>query len=223
MLLPLGAPFAVRSADPEGALETDLMVSFRERRGAVEFQALYDRASPGLLTWITRQARSRRLPHDPADLLQDTFVNIFRYAHGFRDDQAASFRVWSRQIATNVVRRASLRSGTAASLQALPSGFREPQDRHAGPSECAASIEEMRSLARAWMVLLAHYAEAFATLRDRERRALDMIEIQGLSYAQAAAELGVGSSNMKMIVFRARKRIRAQIALRLESSPVEAL
>jgi hypothetical protein len=44
------------------------------------------------------------------------------------------------------------------------------------------------------------------------------VEIRDFSYAQAAADLGVGPSNMKMIVFRARKRIRAEIARRLGSA-----
>ena len=198
--------------------ETRLMTSFRERRGSLEFQALYDFASAGLLNWIAGQVRGRRLTLDPLDLLQDTFVNIYRYAGGFRDERSVSFRVWSRRIAMNVVRRASLRSGAGIAWQSLAEERHEPADRRSGPSEQLSGGEEARSLDRAWMLLLSLYAAAFATLRDRERTALDLIEIHGRSYAEAAAELGVGPSNMKMIVFRARKRIRNEIARRLENA-----
>ncbi|SRR5260221_649479 len=194
------------------------MAVFREQRGSLEFQALYDVASAGLLAWIAGQVRSRRLALDPVDLLQDTFVNIYRYARGFRDEQTASFRVWSRRIATNVVRRASLKTGAGIAWQSMSEGTQEPVDRRVGPSEQAACVEEERSLGRAWMILLGYYAAAFTTLRDRERRALELIEIHGHSYSEAADELGVGPSNMKMIVFRARKRIRTEIARRLDSA-----
>jgi RNA polymerase sigma-70 factor (ECF subfamily) len=192
------------------------MAIFREQRGSSEFQALYDFSSAGLLTWIAGQVRSRRLALDPVDLLQDTFVNIYRYARGFRDEQSASFRVWSRRIATNVVRRATLKTGAGIVWQSISERTPEPIDGHVGPSELASRVEEERSLGQAWMILLGHYAAAFTTLRERERRALDLIEIHGHSYAEAADELGVGPSNMKMIVFRARKRIRTEIARRLD-------
>src|SRR6185369_8018497 len=92
--------------------ETELMVRFRERRGPEEFQALYDGTRAGLLAWIAGQVRLRGLTDDPVDLLQDTFVNIYRYPRGFRDERASSFRVWSRRIATNVCRRAASRGST---------------------------------------------------------------------------------------------------------------
>jgi DNA-directed RNA polymerase specialized sigma24 family protein len=68
------------------------------------------------------------------------------------------------------------------------------------------------------MIVLVHYAEAYQQLSARDRQALDLIEVQGLSYASACRRLSVGLSNMKMILFRARRRIRARIAERLEAS-----
>jgi RNA polymerase sigma-70 factor (ECF subfamily) len=148
---------------------------------------------------------------DPVDLLQDTFVNIYRYAGTFRNEQPTSFRVWSRRIAMNVVRRARM----PRREDPLPEGSFEPADRRSGPSESASSLEQSRELAGAWLILLGHYAEIVLELRERDRVALGLVEVSGLSYAAAAARLGVGASNMKMIVFRARKRIRREIARRL--------
>ena len=186
------------------------MARFRDRRGATDFQALYEFTRAELLAWLTVIVRGRRLPQDPLDLLQDTYVNIYRYAAGFRDERDSSFRVWSRKIATNVVRRAMTR-GREWKLEDFPKGVAEPADRRAGPDEQICRDEEARSVARAWMLLLGHYSRAVETLRDRDRLALELIEVRGLSYVEAAAELGVGGSNMKMIVFRARKRIRAEV------------
>jgi RNA polymerase sigma factor (sigma-70 family) len=215
-LPPFSPPVPRPASDAERAgLETELMARFRDGHSPSDFRALYDLAGADLLSWITSQVRSRRLGVDPVDVLQDTFVNVYRYAEGFRDERTASFRVWSRRIATNLVRRALSRPGASRSLQSLPEGAQEPADSRPWPSESASRVEESRSLDMAWMILLCLYAAAEETLADRERAALRMIEIEGCSYSAAAAALGVGASNMKMIVFRARRRIRAEIARRL--------
>ena len=59
----------------------------------------------------------------------------------------------------------------------------------------------------AWMLFLCHYARAWRDLSQRDRRTLHLVEVEGLSYDQAGSILQVGRSNMKMIVFRSRKRI----------------
>jgi DNA-directed RNA polymerase specialized sigma24 family protein len=78
--------------------------------------------------------------------------------------------------------------------------------------------EDRRAVLAAWMIVLVHYAEAYEQLSTRDRQALDLIEVQGLSYATACRKLSVGLSNMKMTLFRARRRIRARIAERLEAA-----
>jgi DNA-directed RNA polymerase specialized sigma24 family protein len=71
------------------------------------------------------------------------------------------------------------------------------------------------------MILLALYATALRSLSHREQAALELVEVEERTYADSARILRVGRSNMKMIVFRARKRIRAEIGRRLaQSAPV---
>jgi DNA-directed RNA polymerase specialized sigma24 family protein len=69
----------------------------------------------------------------------------------------------------------------------------------------------------AWAILLLQYARAWEQLGPRDRLALELIEVQGCTYAEASARLGVGLSNMKMIMFRARRRIRAAIGGTLDA------
>ena len=57
---------------------------------------------------------------------------------------------------------------------------------------------------------------ATQVLGERDRAALHMVEVEGLTYAEAGRRLGVGRSNMKMIMFRSRKRIRAHIQRAME-------
>ena len=140
--------------------------------------------------------------HDaaPADL-------VFRNGVVYTVDAARS---WARTVAANVVRRARVRS-RGWSLTALPEGLDEPADVRGGPSALLAGEEQRRSLAGALVLLLLHYAAAYERLVPRDRRALQMVEVERRGYAEAGALLHVGRSNMKMIVFRARKRIRSHM------------
>ncbi len=201
-------------------LETALMALFRDEREEAAFAALYEFAAADLAAWIElllSGAGRARAVLDPAELLQDTLVNVYRYADGFRDEHARSFRVWTHTIATNLLRRSCTRR-ERGSWQALPEGVHEPRDPHASPTEELVQREDQRSALAAWMIVLVHYAEAYEQLSARDRTALDLIEVQGLSYAKACGRLAVGLSNMKMILFRARRRIRARIAARLEAA-----
>ena len=218
---PAGLPLADDRARDEGVRETRLMVAFRERAEPAAFEELYLSSRAGLLTWIQYLLAVRREGGDPADLLQDTFVNIHRYAHTFREDLGDGYRGWARAIAGNVVRRASRRrSLSLCSLAEL--GF-EPQDRRAAPELESATREEVLHLGKAWMLVLLHYSRAWGLLSARDREALHMVEVEGLNYAETGERLGVGPSNMKMIVFRARKRLRAHILRAMTpSAPVRS-
>ena len=191
--------------------QTALMARFRDTREPQAFEDLYDSARAGLLTWIVQRMATSGLDADPTELLQDTFINVYRYAGTFRDERGNTFRGWARTIAANVVRRARGRRRPALSFQALPNGVFEPTDEREGPHDTLELDEQRRSLARAWVLVLLHYAAAAQELSERDRQALHLVEVEGLPYAEVARRLRVRSSNMKMIVFRSRRRIRARM------------
>lgn len=193
------------------------MLRFQETCSEEAFTALYQATAQDLEAWIRRMARQQRSRREPAELLQDTFVNIYRYAASFRDGVGGGFRGWARTIAANVVRRSTQRTGADRAVE-LPEGPGEPVDPRPGPEKSCAVAEESRDLRAAWGILLLHYAAAFETLSPRDREALEMVEVEGKTYAEAGALLRVGRSNMKMIMFRARKRIRAHVLAALASA-----
>jgi RNA polymerase sigma factor (sigma-70 family) len=181
------------------------MALFRDTGSEEAFEALYRHARLRVQDWLS--SLTRRFPRslDPADLLQDTFVNVYRYPASFRDERATSFRSWVRTIAANVLRRAL--DGSSERAARLQEGLREPVDSARGPHGAAEQLEELGHLGEAWSLFLRHYAAAFERLSERDRRALHLVEIEGCSYAEAGAALGVGPSNMKMIMLRARRRL----------------
>ena len=193
-------------SERDDRIDTALMELFRAERCQASFEDLYEHSSARVLEWLRWRVRVQGARLDPLALLQDTFVNVFRYAGSFRPAERGGFRAWVRTIAANVVRRALSRSGTPW-LSMDAEGAPELVDRGHGPVRRLADVAEAGELRTTWSLFLAHYLRAFASLRARDRRALELVEVEGRSYAEAAAELGVGGSNMKMIMLRARQRL----------------
>jgi RNA polymerase sigma factor (sigma-70 family) len=187
-------------------LDTELMALFRDTHAEEAFDALYEHARGRVFQWVRWLVRQRRCSVDPIDLLQDTFVNVYRYAHSFRSDTKKSFRSWVRTIAANALRRA-LSVLANASSQGLPADLQEPVDPAVGPEVRMIEGEETVALKEAWVLFLQQYVAAYDSLSDRDRRALALVEVRGFTYAAAATELSVGSSNMKMIMLRSRRRL----------------
>jgi len=181
------------------------MALYRDTRDPETFEALHAFAGTSVLAWIKSLLGRESTGLDPLEVLQDTFVNVYRYPAAFRDDHGGSFRVWVRTIAGNVVRRGALARARAALHESSESA--ELEDRSVGPIEAIVEEDEAQSLRRAWMLLLHFYAEAWKELSQRDRRTLHLVEVEGLSYHEAGKILAVGRSNMKMIVFRSRRRL----------------
>ena len=190
------------------------MLAFQRDRSERSFDELYRATAPGLLSWIEQLHAQRRLAADPLDTLQDTFVNVHRYAGTFQSERAGGFRAWARTIASNALRRARRRPQTAGVLfSELGDNVPEPADAAAGPFRAARFAEDSARVDAGYTLLLLQYAAAFETLGPRDREALHMVEVEGKTYAEVGSALGVGRSNTKMIVFRARKRLRAAIGV----------
>lgn len=191
-------------------IDTAVMALFRDTRDSLAFECLYRRTSAAVLEWLRRLMGRDSRSLDPLEALQDTFINVYQYSARFRDERSDSFRVWVRTIAANALRRACGRvprqfeSDEAANRPEPVAPGAEPEARLCG-------LEDQRRLALSWMLFLDHYGRAFALLSDRDQAALTLVEVEGLSYAEAAARLAVGSSNMKMIMFRARQRLLAHM------------
>lgn len=203
-------------------LETALMAGFRDAPGEESFEALYRFTEPVIRRWVQATLGDRGRRADPHEFVQDAFVNIYRYAGSFRDEHPGSFRSWAQAISRNVVRRAFLRP-RGTSLEDLPRGLDEPADQRVGPLEQLSGKEQGGRMARALVILLAHYSAAYAQLSPRDRLALHLVEIEGLSYGEAGTRLRVGMSNMKMIMFRARRRVRGHMnrAMGIEEARAE--
>jgi RNA polymerase sigma-70 factor (ECF subfamily) len=189
-------------------LQTALMLGFRDTRRTDLFEALYRLSFRQVHTFVsvTRRGSARAL--DPDDLTQEVFLNVYRYSSSFKE-QSGGFRGWCLTIARNVISRKAREHLRRAMLPLAESS--DPADSSAGPRELSITQEEALSFHRAWRTYLLAYAAAYRELKPRDQEALRLVEVEGLQYREAALRLGVGLSNMKMILLRARKRIWRQM------------
>ena len=133
-----------------------------------------------MLQWIQSLVRRARSPLDPHELLQDTFVNVYRYAGSFRPEASGGFRAWARTIASTSMRRARRRPRTfgVAFSDLDGEGIPDIEDPVRGPVDSAAQVEEVRDLRKAYALMLLQYAQAYGTLKERDQRALAMVEVE---------------------------------------------
>lgn len=180
------------------------------------FQAGQDEAASfeGLFNlyygWV-RRFLSRRGPSEPdrSDLVQETFLRLYRALPTFRGD--SSFDTWLLRIAMNVERgyrrsQTTLkRSGKPQSLPEIGELSDEGEDRESGihlaaddPDPLAATLSnEQRALLR----------KAVEELPPQQRRSLILRLYYDLSYEEIAALLLISVSTVKSHLNQARMKI----------------
>ena len=151
------------------------------------FRALYDRTSRALWAYLARVTGS----HDAADdLLQETYYRFLR-AQG-RHESETHRRNSLFRIATNLARDGWRRSAHAHTVP-LPDGARgEPRAQ----VDVAGDAERRADLSR-----------AMRHLTPRERAMLWLAYAHGSSHRDIASTLGVKVASVKLLLFRARRKL----------------
>jgi RNA polymerase sigma factor (sigma-70 family) len=141
--------------------------------------------------------------HDPErrrDLVQEAFTRALAKLPTLRE--ASLFRPWVLQIARNAAID-DLRSRSHARLEPIDDERWMPACSDDGPGPVA----EARDLTSAIQA-------SMATLSARDAAAISMVAHLGFGPAEVAAVLDVSYGNAKVVVHRARSRLRQALALR---------
>ncbi len=197
------------------ALATTLMDAFRRTGDAAVFEQLVSLVQRRLQRRIGARLRALGLGLDPEEVLQDSLVNVYRYPDRFDAGRPGAFRAWSSTIVDNVIRRQlrKARSGPELQLRTDEQLSQECDPRVGEPSARAEHGEEYAATCRAFALLLGWYLDAYHGLSERERFVLQMVEVKGLRYAEIAKVLRIRPEALKMVVFRARKRIHERLTV----------
>lgn len=208
------------SESKRDGLSTRLMEIFRLHRSRAAFGLLYELNGHNLLQQVVGRLRRYQSKADPSDVLQEVFVNIYRYPHRFNCERDDAFRVWTATIVRNTVLkhlRSLSRSGRAeVPFEDLP----EPSSPRQGePLRGVIDGESQRECGRVYLTYLHLYLRFYQMLSDREQLAIHLVEVDGLSYRDAARELGIKLENLKMVIFRARRKIHRSMRRVFEGLP----
>ena len=185
------------------------------------FGLLYELNCHHLLVQVAARLRRYQSKADARDVLQEVFFNVYRYPHRFDSEREDAFRVWSATIVRNTVLK-HIRSQKGAGRRTevpFEDLSDQPETRAVSPLGGVIESESRANCVRAYLTYLQLYLRFYQMLSERERRALHLVEIDELGYRDAAAELGIKLENLKMVVFRARKKIHRSMRRVFEGLP----
>ncbi len=160
------------------------------------FRGFYDRNARGLWAYLSRVTGDRQLADD---LLQEAFYRFLRAASNSpgeeRFDSDAHRRNSLYRIATNLAVDARRRSFArpAASITGDDVEAVAASGRSGNHGDDAARRTDVN--------------RAMAQLRPRDRAMLWMAYAEGASHDEIAGAIGVQPSSMKLLLFRARKKM----------------
>ena len=166
------------------------------------FNRIVTRYQNQVVNLATRMLGSRAQAEDVA---QDTFVSAYRSLARFR---GGNLRSWLMRIAANgsrdILRRRRRRPESSLE-EYLESPSFQPVSDEVSPDEAAQRSELNSELQR-----------AILTLSIDQRTTLVLVDVQGLSYAEAAEALDVSVGTVKSRLSRARSRVRDELMKRRE-------
>lgn len=184
-----------RASPGVGDAGDDAAVIRRSRDEPEHFAVLFRRYAPEVQRYVRR-----RIGADAADdVVAETFLAAFRQRDGY-DLKRENARPWLYGIATNLIGR--YRRSEIQQYQMLARTGRDPvTEPFTDRVDAAVSAEGIRG----------QLAAALARLPAAHRDTLLLVVWGGLSYAEAAAALGVPTGTVRSRMNRARTRLRRSL------------
>jgi RNA polymerase sigma-70 factor, ECF subfamily len=153
------------------------------------FRLFYERTARPVWAYLSRMSGDAKLADD---LLQEAYYRFLRANVTLESD--AHRRNYLFRIATNLVR--DLRRRPRVAESPLADGIGDIE--HADPQSADAANGAVRRL---------DLARSMARLKPRERELLWLAYAQGSSHKEIAETLGLKSASIKLLLFRARRRL----------------
>jgi RNA polymerase sigma-70 factor (ECF subfamily) len=157
-----------------------------------DFEAVYQAYAP----MVRRTVWSLGRAEDLDDIVQEVFVRLWRHWGQF--DGRSERKTWIYRVTINTARshwrsRGRLKAALQRFWTALPR------------AQAAAPAQEAWDLDRG-------LAAALARLDPRQREALTLVHLEGLSVAEAGQAMGVPEGTVKSRLFHARARMQALLS-----------
>lgn len=181
--------------DPQG--ETLTALATRARLGGeADMHRLLEKSYPVVRRFALLQCGD---PADADDLTQEVLIRMVRRLETFKGE--ARLETWLYAMSRNGALDRARRAGRRETRAVDPVVLEElAPDAQAGPEERFEAMELRRLLQ-----LL------FSELPERQRTAFDLVELQGMSSADAAEVMGLEPVSVRAHLFKARRRMRERI------------
>ncbi|MEV0968980.1 MULTISPECIES: RNA polymerase sigma factor [Microtetraspora] len=160
----------------------------------VAFEAFYRRHFEAVTRFLARRVGD---PHAVADLTADVFLAVLDSAHTYRPGKGSEI-AWLYGVARNTMLAERRRSARESRANSRIAGRRLLESDDVSRLEDRIDAE---SPARRAM-------EAMAGLPENDRALLELVAVDGLSPAEAAAALGIRQGTARVRLHRARRALR---------------
>jgi RNA polymerase sigma-70 factor (ECF subfamily) len=178
------------------------------------FADLVDAYSPGLMRMAMMFVRDRVVAED---VVQDTWIAVLRGIDRF--EGRSSLKTWILRILANRAKTRGTREARCVPFSCLgPDDADEPAadlGHWSGPPRSWAGAPEERLLARE---TLEHLRRAIEALPSRHREVIVLRDVEGWDGVEVCAALGLSEGNQRVLLHRARSRVRAELDTYLSST-----
>lgn len=199
-------PATIKNAEENQVIPDAQLVALAKAGELSAFEALVHRHERAAYSLARRMLQNEQ---DAEDVTQQVFLSAVEHLAGFREE--ASFKTWLLRIATHaalkVIRKrkgldtVSLEEATEVSedFDSIP----HPEyiaDWRQSPEQLVERNETRRLL-----------DEALALLDEKHRLVFLLRDVEGMSVKETADALGLGESNVKVRLLRARLQLREHL------------
>jgi RNA polymerase sigma-70 factor (ECF subfamily) len=204
---------------PSGPTDETGLIEALRRGDEAAYRTLVERHTATLLRLASMYVSS---PEVAADVVQETWIGVL---HGIdRFEERSSLKTWICRILVNRAKTAAQREGRTITFSDLgdddPEAAAGPERFHEeGPDRGQWSIPprewdlpEQRLLSQETRAVV---ERAIAGLPTNQRLTITMRDIEELGSAETCAALGVSEANQRVLLHRARTRVRAALAAHL--------
>ena len=208
--LPIAIPFDRRDDQALELVAGTLLFRFREQDDTEAYVFLVELLHERLVQIARRLTRSLSVLTDPEDLVAALMAKLFTDVRKgqpmVRRFLALSFTIMRNEAINQLRRRQRLHQHTLEYGE-LQADLQAPAD----PAVLLADREHHADVRLLGTVFLTVVNQCFHSLRERDRQALTLREIERLSYEDIAVRLAVPRPQVGMIIKRARTRLARQI------------
>jgi RNA polymerase sigma-70 factor (ECF subfamily) len=181
------------------------------------FESLVEALYPSMLTVARGYARSRAVAEE---VVQEAWLGVLKGLDGF--EGRSSLRTWILQIVANIARTRAVREARSIPFSSFevegdepsvePERFRGPDDPFPGhwrsyPTDWR-TLPEQRLMSEETLALV---REAIDELPEAQRLVITLRDVTGCSAEEVCEALGVSDGNQRVLLHRARARVRAKL------------